>query len=171
VITAGGTLKEGRFSRLNVGQVDQALAAALPDEVPESFQQRLVDLWPSHKDQLMRSLEVRMDDHTNGLQKALEDRCEKEVANITAILTELRQQILHELEDSGEKQLELFREFSNPEKEQFERNLSSLQLRVEQIPQEIEQETAIIRARFSDPTPRLFPLAVTYLVPHKLIQW
>jgi hypothetical protein len=110
VITAGGTLKEGRFSRLNVGQVDQALAAALPDEVPESFQQRLVDLWPSHKDQLMRSLEVRMDNHTNGLQKALEDRCEKEVADITAILTELRQQILHELEDSGEKQLELFRE-------------------------------------------------------------
>jgi ERCC4-related helicase len=168
VITAGGTLKEGRFSRLNVGQVEQALAAALPDEVPESFQQRLMDLWPSHKDQLLRSLEVRMSDRLNGLQKALEDRCEKEVADITDIMTELRQQILNELEQPDVEQLELF---SNTEKEQFERNLSSLQLRVEQIPQEIEQETAIIRARFSDPTPRLFPLAVTYLVPHKLIQW
>jgi DNA anti-recombination protein RmuC len=166
VITAGGILKEGRFSRLNVGQVQQALAAALPDEVPESFQSRLMDLWPGHKDQLLRSLEVRMDERTNGLQKALQDRCEKEVADITAVMTELRQQSLNELEQPDVEQLELF---SNTEKEQFERNISSLQLRVEQIPQEIEQEAAIIRARFRDPTPRLFPLAVTYLIPQKLL--
>ncbi|MBD2112539.1 MULTISPECIES: DISARM system SNF2-like helicase DrmD [Cyanophyceae] len=166
VITAGGMLKEGRFSRLNVGQVQQALAAALPEQVPESFQQRLMDLWPGHKDQLLRSLEVRMDERTNGLQKALQDRCDKEVADITAIMTELRQQILKELEQPEVEQLTLF---STTEKEQFERNLSSLQLRVEQIPQEIEQESAIIRSRFHDPTPRLFPLAVTYLIPQKLL--
>ena len=81
-------------------------------------------------------------------------------------MTELRQQILKELEQPDVEQLTIF---SSAEKEQFERNLSSLQLRVEQIPQEIDQESAIIRARFSDPTPRLFPLAVTYLVPQKLI--
>ncbi len=167
VITAGGLLKEGRFSRLNVGQVQQALAVALPDEVPESFQARLMDLWVGHKDQLLRSLEVRMDERTNGLQKALQDRCEKEVADITAIMTELRQQILNELEQPDVEQLTLF---SSAEKEQFERNLNSLQLRVERIPQEIEQEAALIRARFRDPTPRLFPLAVTYLIPQKLIQ-
>lgn len=167
VITAGGILKEGRFSRLNVGQVQQALAAALPDPVPESFHQRLMDLWPSHRDPLLRSLEVRMEERTSGLQKALQDRCEKEVADITAIMTELRQQILKELEQPDVEQLTLF---SSTEKEQFERNLSSLQLRVEQIPQEIDQESAIIRARFRDPTPRLFPLAVTYLIPQKLIQ-
>ncbi|PSN12510.1 helicase, partial [filamentous cyanobacterium CCP5] len=166
VITAGGILKEGRFSRLNVGQVQQALAAALPDEVPESFQGRLMDLWPGHKDQLLRSLEVRMDERTNGLQKALQDRCEKEVADITAVMTELRQQILKELEEPEVEQLTLF---STTEKEQFERNISSLQLRVDQIPQEIEQESIIVRARFRDPTPRLFPLAVTYLIPQKLL--
>ena len=55
------------------------------------------------------------------------------------------------------------------EKEQLERNLSSLRLRIEQIPQEIEQEESIIRARFAAPTPRLFPLAVAYLIPQKLI--
>jgi len=42
-------------------------------------------------------------------------------------------------------------------------------LRVEQIPLEIEQETAVIRSRFRDPTPRLFPLAVTYLIPQKFV--
>ncbi len=36
------------------------------------------------------------------------------------------------------------------------------------IPEEIEQETAAIRARFADPQPRMFPVAVTYLVPEKL---
>ena len=40
------------------------------------------------------------------------------------------------------------------EKEQFERNINSLRMRVEQIPQEIGQETAAIRARF---TPGYFP--------------
>ncbi|MEB3356791.1 MAG: DISARM system SNF2-like helicase DrmD, partial [Synechococcales bacterium] len=164
VITAGGLLKEGRFSRLNVGQVQQALAAALPDLVPESFQERLMELWPSHQEPLLRSLEVRMEQRTDGLKKALGDRCEKEIADITAILNELRQQILAELEEPEMEQLEIF---STAEREQFERNIGSLRLRAEKIPQEIEQETAVIRARFQNPTSRLFPLAVTYLVPVK----
>jgi superfamily II DNA or RNA helicase len=166
VITAGGTLNQGRFSRLNVSQVQAALSAALPEAVPESFQQRLMELWPSHQKALLRSLEVRMEQRTDGLKKALQDRCDKEVGDITAILTELRQQILRELEQPEVEQLTLF---SSVEKEQFERNVNSLRLRVEQIPQEIEQETAVIQARFKDPQPRLFPLAVTYLIPQKLI--
>jgi superfamily II DNA or RNA helicase len=167
IIMAGGMLKEGRFSRLNVGQIQQAVAAALPDAVPESFEARLRETWPSHSEALLKSLEVRMGDRTEGLQKKLAERCEKEVTDITAVLTELRQQIINELNEPEMEQMELF---SSAEKEQLERNLSSLRLRVEQIPQEIEQETAVIRARFAAPTPRLFPLAVAYLVPQKLIK-
>ena len=40
--------------------------------------------------------------------------------------------------------------------------------RMAQIPGEIEQETAQIRARYADPQPRLFPVAVTFLVPARL---
>jgi phosphoribosylaminoimidazole carboxylase (NCAIR synthetase) len=58
--------------------------------------------------------------------------------------------------------------FNTTEKEQFERNINSLKARVEQIPAEIEREVAAIGARFANPTPRLFPLAVTYLIPQKL---
>jgi len=166
VITAGGMLKEGRFSRLNVGQVQQALSAVLGDAVPESMQQRLRDLWSGHQEALLRSLEVRMGDRTTGLQRALQERCDQEVSDITTVLTELRQQILNELDQPEMEQLELF---SSAEKEQFERNVGSLRLRVEQIPLEIEQETAVIRSRFRDPTPRLFPLAVTYLIPQKFV--
>ncbi|MEQ9355517.1 DISARM system SNF2-like helicase DrmD [Coleofasciculus chthonoplastes] len=165
VITAGGILKEGRFSRLNVGQIQLALESVLPDAVPEEIKGRLVELWHNYADSLLRSLEVRMEQRTAGLQKALEDRCQKEVNDITAILTELRQSILQELQEPEAVQLELF---SSAEREQFERNVNSLQARVEEIPDEIERETATIRARFRNPTPRLFPLAITYLIPKKL---
>ena len=112
----------------------------------------------------MKSLEVRMGDRTTGLQKSLQDRCDKEVADITAILTELQRSIQKELQEPEVKQLELF---NTNEREQLERNINSLQKRSEEIPAEIEQETAAIRKRFSNPTPRLFPLAITYLIPYK----
>ena len=171
IIAAGGELKEGRFSRLNVGQIEAALEAAQQMKgdkaVPQSFEARLQEAWPKHQEALLRSLEVRMGDRTQGLQKKLAERCEKEVTDMTAVLTELRQQIIGELDEPAVEQMELF---SSVEKEQLERNLSSLRLRVEQIPREIEQEADIIRARFAEPTPRLFPLAVAYLVPQKLIK-
>lgn len=165
VITAGGVLKEGRFSRLNVGQLQLALAEALPDAVPEIIQNRLIELWSNYDRALMRSLEVRAGERATGLQKFLQDRCDKEVADTIAILTELKQSILKELQEPEIEQLELF---TTPEREQFERNINSLKARVEQIPVEIEQETAVIHNRFSSPTPRLFPLAIVYLVPEKI---
>jgi hypothetical protein len=167
VITAGGVLKEGKFTPLGVMKIQAALGAALPEPAPEAIKQKLAGLWSSYAEALMRSLEARMRDRTNSLQRDLKNREDKEVADITAILIELQRSILKELEEPEFKQLELF---STAEKEQLDRNINSLKMRAEQIPQEIEQETAAIRARFKDPTPRLFPLAVTYLIPQKLAQ-
>jgi hypothetical protein len=167
VITAGGVLKEGKFTPLGVMKIQAALGAALPEPAPEAIKQKLAGLWSSYAETLMRSLETRMRDRTNSLQRDLKNREDKEVTDITAILTELQRSILKELEEPEFKQLEIF---STAEKEQLDRNINSLKMRAEQIPQEIEQETAAIRARFKDPTPRLFPLAVTYLIPQKLAQ-
>jgi hypothetical protein len=58
--------------------------------------------------------------------------------------------------------------FKIAEKEQFQRNVNSLKVRVEQIPVAIEREVAAIQARLANLTPRQFPLAVTYLIPQKL---
>ena len=58
--------------------------------------------------------------------------------------------------------------FSTAEQEQFERNIDALRARVQAIPGEITHETAAITARFADPQPRMFPVAVTYLVPEKM---
>lgn len=165
VITAGGLLKEGKFNRLGVMKIQSCLAAALPELAPSDIREKLAQLWDSHASALMQALEARMQDRSKSLQRDLGDRAQKEAADITAILTELRQSILNELDEPEFKQLELF---NTAEKEQFERNVNSLKVRVEQIPAEIEREVAAIQARFANPTPRLFPLAVTYLIPQKL---
>lgn len=165
LIAAGGLIREGRFARMNVGQVRDALAAALPDEPAEGVRQGLIGLWPKHSAQLIKSLEARMDDRATALQRELAERVEREVRDVTAILTELRKAIEAELDTPEYQQGELF---STPEREQFERNIDALRARVEQIPDEIKKETAAVRARFADPQPRLFPVAVTYLVPRQL---
>ncbi len=165
VIAAGGFIREGRFARMNVGQVRDALAAALPDEPTEGVRQRLVELWPKHSASLIKALEARMDDRAAALQRELAERAEREVRDITAILTELRKAIQAELDAPEYQQRELF---STPEREQFERNVDALRARVVQIPDEIEKETAAVGSRFADPQPRLFPVAVTYLVPKRL---
>jgi hypothetical protein len=41
-------------------------------------------------------------------------------------------------------------------------------VRLQQIPAEIERETANLRARYRNPTPRLFPVTVTFLAPKKI---
>jgi len=165
VIVAGGLIRQGRFARMNVGETKSALAAALPDEPSEAVQQRLAALWPSLKAPLFQSLETRMRERTTGLHKMLDERAAKEVADMTAILKELERSIRAELDIPGPLQLELW---TPPEREQLARNRESLRIRLEQIPAEIEQEAEAIRARYVDPTPRLFPVAITYLVPEKL---
>jgi ERCC4-related helicase len=168
VITAGGFIREGRFARLNVGQVRDSLAGALPGEPSEEVKRRLIELWPRHSESLIKALEARMKDRAGGLQRELAERADKEVQDTTAILTELLRAIQAELDEPEYQQMTLF---SDPEREQFERNRDALKARVRAIPEEIERETTAIQARYASPQPRLFPVAVTYLVPEKAACW
>ena len=165
IITAGGYLKEGRFSRMNVGQLTEALAAATDEEPSESVKQRFLKLWKDVAPSLQQALTVRTSERSKGLEKRLLERAEKEAEDIESILLELKRAIEAELGDSEYQQLELF---SDPERDQFERNKDFLRDRVKQIPAEIERETAAIRARFADPQARMFPVAMTFLVPLKM---
>jgi superfamily II DNA or RNA helicase len=164
LISAGGRLREGRFARLNVGEVTAALAAAGDFRPAEAVERRLLELWPRHADALVAALEVRMRDRVASLERTLGERAAQEVAAITAVLTELRQSILAQLNASPVQQLELF---SGSERDQLERDVANLRARADRIPAEIEEETAAIRRRFADPTPRLFPVSVTFLVPER----
>jgi hypothetical protein len=166
VITVGGAIRGGKFVRLNVLELNQLLQVATPDPVPESVSQKLIGLWDVYAEPLKKSLESRMGDRQNSLQKQLADRAQQESADIETILTELQQSIERELADTDKPlQLDLF---SSDEREQFERNRQGLELRLKQIPGELKKEQEIIRQRYADPQPRLFPLAIAFLVPPKL---
>ena len=78
---------------------------------------------------------------------------------------ELAQTIEAELDEPEAVQLELFQPV---ERDQLQRNVQALRARLAQIPGEIEAEKAAIAARYADPQPRMFPVAVTFLVPERL---
>jgi hypothetical protein len=106
-----------------------------------------------------------MRDRVASLRNLLQERQDKEVGDITSVLRELEKVIEAELAEPQVVQLELF---APSEREQYDRNMDALRAHLEQIPKELEQETAAIRARYADPQPRVFPVAVTFLVPMRM---
>lgn len=86
---------------------------------------------------------------------------------MTSILTELKNAIEAELDDPEYIQPSL-PGMSTAEEEQLERNKDAMRSRAKEIPDEIERETAAIKARFAGPQARMFPVAVSFLVPEKM---
>lgn len=170
VITAGGIIREGRFRRFETVSEMERVIASIGDSptlsVPTRLQDQLASLWPSIQSQVARSLEVRQQNLVNGMKRQLQQRADREQRDIETVLTELAQAIETELDAPSYKQLELF---NDTERTQLVRNTEALQARLAQIPAEIEAEQAVIRERYADPQPRLFPVAVMFLVPEKLV--
>jgi hypothetical protein len=165
VIAAGGIIQEGRLERWNVTQTAEVLAAASNAEAPDSIRQRLADLWPQLTRPLLAALEARGRDRTESVRKQLTDRAEDETAKISAILRDLEAAIRAEINSPPDPQLPLF---TDAERDQEQRNRDALAGRLAELPVELARETEAIRRRYADPQPRLFPVAVTFLVPEGL---
>ena len=103
-----------------------------------------------------------MKTRTKNLETFLEKRAAKETKDIETILRELENSIRNEFKEPPEKQEKFWKEF--PE-EEFDRNQENLKLRLSQIPIELEKEKERIARHYSEPKPRLFPVAVMLLVP------
>ena len=168
IISAGGTLKEGRFQRIGtVSEVERLLDAALEAPVSQDLQRRFQHLWPDIQGGVLAALERRMEDRTKNLQKFLDERMDNEVADIRAVLQELARQIEAELKRADEPlQLDLW---SDAERDQRDRDTANLRARLVGIPEELAREEANIRRRYASPVPRLFPVAVTFLVPERMV--
>jgi hypothetical protein len=167
VIAAGGLLREGRFVRFGtLREMNEALASATEREPSMLVKQHLMDLWPKNEEALRKAIEARMKERLEGLNKALSERADKEAADIETILTELLTAIQGQLNDQKDAQ-EYLPGLAPLEREQFDRNVDALRARVRAIPGEIEHEVAQIRRRFADPQARIFPVAVTFLVPQR----
>lgn len=169
VITAGGALIEGRFNRLNVGETKAALEAATDTPAPVAIEARLQALWPKHRDALISSLDARCVERTKNLEKNLDELAEKEANKLKIVMTELQRSIQAELERRDGPQLLLDLGGDEPGKQQRERDLAALRRRLNEIPDEKECESEHIRSRFANPGARLFPVAVTWLIPRKAV--
>ncbi len=169
IITAGGALIEGRFSRLNVGETKAALAAVTDTPAPAAIEARFQALWPKQRGSLLAALEARRVDRTKNLEKNLVEMAENEVNKIKSVMTELQKAIQAELDRKDGPQLLLDLGGDEPGKKQRERDLAVLRRRHQEIPEEIKRESEHIRSRFATPTARLFPVAVTWLIPRKAV--
>jgi len=169
IIAAGGALIEGRFSRLNVGDTKAALAAATDTPAPEAIEARFQALWPKHRDALLAALEARRVERTKNLEKNLDERAEKEANKLKTVMTELQRAIQAELDRKDGPQLLLDLGGDEPGKQQRERDMAALRRRLNEIPEEIRRESDHIRSRFANPSARLFPVAVTWLIPRRAV--
>ena len=167
IIVAGGQIREGRFSRMNVGEVQTAAATATNESAPGFIEDRLKELWAKIEAPLAQALEARMTERTKNLQKFLDERSEREVANVTAVMQELERSIRETLDAKDDKQMQF--DWTVEEKSQRERDIGSLKNRLKELPAELAREIEHLRDRYRDPQPRLFPVAVTFLVPPRAV--
>ena len=86
---------------------------------------------------------------------------------MSATLTELAATIRREAlgEDGDQLQLITGVELNSSDRGQVAQDIEALHNRLEQIPSEILAEQEAIRNRYAEPARRLFPAAVTLLVP------
>lgn len=162
LLRAGGIVREGKLERLGVNALNEIVGYQRGGAVSEPTADRLLALYPRLETSLMQAIEARSRERTDSLVRIVGERRDLEVEKITAVLEELRTQILSELDEPEGEQLALF---NTEEREQLERNRDFLRARAEEIPAEIERESESLLRRFAEPQPRVFPVAVEFLVP------
>jgi len=167
LVAMGGEIRNNRFRRLSVTKVNDLLKAEQDAQPSPAMKERLTAVWNTIQPALTQALDVRGGERTASLRRKLAERADKETADIAAILAELERTIRQELGEPEYQQLSLF---STSEREQYRRNVAALRARLDQLPDELAREQAAIRARYADPEPRLFPVAVTFLVPERLAE-
>jgi hypothetical protein len=163
IIVTGGHLRDGRFARLKPSEAEALMDSVLPESPSSAVQNLLADLWHLHEEPLHQSLEFRAKERTSSLQRHLEERGDKECAQLRAVMEDLARSIRTFLDEKPWQQLELF----GQDAAHRDLDLSAIQRRLAEIPSEIERETTHLRDRYANPAPRLFPVAVTYLVPQR----
>ena len=163
VIAAGVPVMDpSAATRLNVGDTDAAMRAARETIVPASMRGHLAAQLESARGQLLAALEARARDRALSLTRTLSDRAEHEADAITSVLIELQHSIEAELEPKDDPQLALF---NIDERRQLDGDVEAMRERLARIPEDIARETAAIHRHYADPQPRLFPIAITLLVP------
>ncbi len=167
LVVAGGRVRAGRFARIDARRDLDALlhAAGGPPSDPTAIDDAL-RWWDTVAEPgLSKALDRRSDQVQAAKERELAERADQEAKAVRSTLTDLQAQITADLDKLTAERAEQLNLFSEPERQQSERDLDALRRRLEEIPDEIEREVAAVQRRFTDPECHIFPAAVTLLVP------
>ncbi len=167
LIAAGLQLTPDRPERLGVEETNRALATAQDAAVPRTLLDQLIPHLQANTEAVRAALGARAGGRTRQLATTLSNRAREEQEHVAATLTELEATIRRDAfgDDGPQLQLVTALELDTGDRRQVERDLQALQARLDAIPAEISAEQQAIADRYESPTQRLFPAAVTLLVP------
>ncbi len=176
VLHAGGWVNQaGRFRRWeNVRAFGQLLGEALATGSPASpaVRARLAGWWPQMHDGLLAALDWRADDRQASLARRLQEREREERDRVVEGLQRFAHTLRGALaEPAAEAENALFSRVeatkTRDELAQYRRDRQSWSLRLDQLATERDRELAAIAARYADPQPHRFPVAVVFVVPRR----
>lgn len=126
--------------------------------------------YEKYQDNIFNSVDARAKERVESLHKAIHDRKEKEIKDIHAILDDLENRLRAELQEETTKGPQLFLPgFSPQELDQYKKDKEAVKARLARIPEEREKEIQNIERHFSSPSPRVFPIAVSFMIPASMI--
>ena len=158
LLVAGGKTEENKWVRFKESELKEILDNLETGKGSDRILANLRAKWEQLEPVLRRTLEARMKERTETLDNRIRLKCEADKTAIADVLLELRKQLMEGLDKPT--QLEL--DFNDDDRADYS-NL--LRHRISQIPEEIKREQASVDQRYSDPTPRLFPVCVTIVLP------
>jgi septal ring factor EnvC (AmiA/AmiB activator) len=109
------------------------------------------------------ALDARTKDRMESLAKKIEDRADKDLADIRGRLAELQQELEKLIADKPPTTGDLFEPGRTVDDER--RVQRAVELRLAKLPEEQRAEEAAIHRRYSEPVHRMFPVAVSVLLP------
>ncbi len=169
LVAAGGLVRNGRFARLaTLAQLQELIDAPTLGLPSEATRQALAREWPAIVDGVLNALTRRTQDRSQSLAAVLARRADDDAEAVSRVLAELERSIRAELERVDQEEQLRLPGFAPDERAQFERDVEALHHRLDRIPGEIAAETAAVRRRYAEPTPRLFPAAIEFCVPERL---
>ena len=169
LISAGGLLVGGTLRRIDtVGQLNRIWDESVGIDPQPDLLAKLQGVWPDVSESLLRALDARSTDRMRTLNNTIAIRRDADVRDIRAVLEELGRSIEDALEAAERPDVQLTL-WSDPEREQLGRNQEALRQRLALLPAEAEQEAEAISERYADPVARVFPVAVSFIVPRSMV--
>ncbi|MGJ6968626.1 DISARM system SNF2-like helicase DrmD [Streptosporangium sp. G11] len=165
VILGGGTLEEGRLTRVSAETLEGWLAASVDEAPPPHVLDRLTAAWETLElePKIAGILADRARRRTKRHATDLAARRDEDIAAMTAVLDELSRTITAALDDDVYWQPSLFE--ADEERTQLAKDRQALIERCESIPRQLADEIEAITRRYANPVVRWFPAAITFLVP------